>query len=102
MLLNAGELSMSLCLPAVNRAGQATAGTGCVHIAVATRQKSTARRLVSSMSAILVLPLVLTPEARKAVTPGAGSAVLEGTYPMLFSRGPAVTLRAAGQHPIVA
>ena len=85
-----------------NREGQATEGTGRVHIAVATLQKSTARRLVSSMSAILVLPAVITPEVRMVVTPGAGGAVLEDTSSMLFSRGTAVTLRAAGQHPIVA
>ena len=78
------------------------AGTGRGHIAVATLQKSTARRLVSSMSAILVLPALVAPGVTEVVTPGAGSAVLEDTYSMLFSRGTAVTLRAVGQHPIVA
>ena len=78
------------------------AGTGRGHIAVATLQKSTARRLVSSMSAILILPAVITPGVREVPTPGADGSVLEGMYLMLFSRGTAVTLRAAGQHPIVA
>jgi hypothetical protein len=52
--------------------------TGRVHIAVATRQKSTARRLVSIC------------------------AVLEATYQMVFTSGTAVTFRFAGTEPIVA
>ncbi len=93
---------MSLCLPAVKPLGQATAGTGRIHIAVATRQKSTARRLVSSMSAIVVLPAVIVPGVRAVPTPGVDGTALEGTYTMLFRRGTAVTPRASGQHPIVA
>jgi hypothetical protein len=54
------------------------------------------------MSAILVLPALIAPGVTEVVTPGAGSAVLEGTYSMLCSRGTAVTLRAVGQHLIVA
>jgi hypothetical protein len=49
---------------------QATRGTDRGHIAVATRQKSTARRLVSS--------------------------ILEGTYSMVFAGWTAVTTRSAG------
>lgn len=47
-------------------------------MAAATRQKSTARRLVSIL------------------------AVLEGMYPMLFTGGTAVTTRLVGMRPIVA
>jgi hypothetical protein len=50
----------------------------CGHMAVATRQKSTARRFVSIL------------------------AVLEGTYPMLFTGGTAVTTRSADTRLIVA
>jgi hypothetical protein len=57
---------------------QATKGTGHGHMAVATRQKSTARRFVSI------------------------SAVLEGTYPMLCTEEPAVTTRPADTELIVA
>lgn len=52
--------------------GQAAEGGGAIQIAVATLQKSTARRLVSIC------------------------AVLEGTYQMLFTSGPAVTLYPGG------
>jgi hypothetical protein len=69
MLPDAGEMSV-LCLPAVVARCQAAActeaGSERVHIAVATRQKSTARRLVSSM-------------------------FLEDTYQMLFTSSDAVT-----------
>jgi hypothetical protein len=54
---------------------QATKGTG-QHIAVATRQKSTARRFVSIL------------------------AVLEGTYLMLFTGATAVTTWPAGTEPV--
>jgi hypothetical protein len=57
---------------------QAAKGTERRHIAVATRQKSTARRFVSIL------------------------AVLEGTYPMLCTEATAVTTRPAGLEPVVA
>jgi len=53
------------------------------------------------MSAILVVPAATTPGACEAPTSGAGRAVLEDMYLMLFGRGTAVTLPAAGQRPIV-
>jgi hypothetical protein len=52
------------------------------------------------MSAILVLPAVIIPGVQDPA-PGVDGTVLEGTYTMLFSRGTAVTPRAAGQHPVV-
>jgi len=64
-----------LSLPRLSRAVQAVAGTARVHIAVVTRQKSTARRLVSS----------------------AYRAGLEVTDQMLCNRDAAVTLRRADQ-----
>ncbi len=57
--------------PRLNRAVQAAAGSGRVHIAVVTRQKSTARRLVNIC------------------------AVLEVTAQMVFNSDAAVTLRPA-------
>jgi len=57
--------------PRLNRAVQAAAGSGRVHIAVVTRQKSTARRLVSIC------------------------AVPEVTAQMVFNRDAAVTPRLA-------
>jgi hypothetical protein len=53
------------------------------------------------MSAILILPAATTPGAREVRTSGAGSAVLEDMYLMVFGRGTAVTPRAVGQRPIV-
>jgi hypothetical protein len=53
------------------------------------------------MSAVLILPVAATPGAREVRTSGAGSAVLEDMYLMLFGRGTAVTPPAAGQRPIV-
>jgi hypothetical protein len=68
-----------LCLLGMkNPLTQAAKGTGHGHIAVATRQKSTARRFVSIL------------------------AVLEGTYLMLCTGGTAVTTRSADMKPIVA
>jgi hypothetical protein len=63
-------LRFSAC-PRLDRAVQAAEGTAAVHIAVVTRQKSTARRLVSNL------------------------AVLEVTDQMLCNRDAAVTLRPA-------
>jgi hypothetical protein len=53
------------------------------------------------MSAILVIPAAATPGACEARTMGASRAVLEDMYLMLFGRGTAVTLRAAGRRRIV-
>jgi hypothetical protein len=53
------------------------------------------------MSAILILPAEAAPGACEVRTSGAGRAVLEDMYLMVFGRGTAVTLRSAGQHPIV-
>jgi hypothetical protein len=71
-------LTFSACLRQTAVLTQATKGTERGHIAVATRQKSTARRLVSICT------------------------VLEGTYLMLFSEGTAVTTRSAVMALIVA
>jgi hypothetical protein len=62
--------------PRCDRLLQATKGTARGHIAVATRQKSTARRLVSS--------------------------IVDRTYLMLFTGWTAVTTWFADTEPIVA
>jgi hypothetical protein len=67
--------------------------TDRVHIAVATRQKSTARRLVSSMPDSLRTPSGVPRAARGDAPPGDKRAVLEATYQMVFTGGTAVTLR---------
>jgi hypothetical protein len=78
MLPDAGEMWHGRHLPTGEPAlDQAAAGAESLQIAVATRQKSTARRLVSSC------------------------AVLEDTDQMVFTRGAAVTSRFANKGAIV-
>jgi hypothetical protein len=67
-------------------------------MAVVTRQKSTARRLVSRMPDIFAFPSGMHRGVRGVVPPGANCAVLavlEDTYQMVVNSDATVTLRLA-------
>jgi hypothetical protein len=81
---------------------QAAAGIGPGQIAAVTRQKSTARRLVSSMSDALAVPSGMPRGVRGVAPPCEDCAVLEDMHQMLFKLGVPVIFHRDDMVPIVA